>query len=100
MPSDAFNIGVIGTTTWGVTLARLLSNSGHSVSIWARTKEEADRLRSTRVHPYLTDIAIPGEIDFDPSPERVLVGADLALVVVPSRSLIDRATGAWESHVQ
>ena len=87
MPGDAFNIGVIGTTTWGVTLARLLSNSGHSVSIWARTKEEADRLRSTRVHPYLTDIAIPGEIDFDPSPERVLVGADLALVVVPSRSL-------------
>ena len=87
MSCDAAKVGVVGTTTWGMTLATLMSKSGHSVSVWARTEEEAERLNRTRVHPYLDGIPIPTEISIDASPERVLAEVDLALVVVPSRSL-------------
>lgn len=87
MPGDTAKVGVIGTTTWGLTLAMLMSKRGHEVSVWARSEEEAERLGRTRVHPHLEDIQIPDEISIDASPERVLDGADLALVVVPSRSV-------------
>ena len=87
MPGDTAKVGVIGTTTWGLTLAMLMSKRGHEVSVWARSEEETARLGRTRVHPHLEDIQIPDEISIDASPERVLDGADLALVVVPSRSL-------------
>ncbi|NQW16121.1 MAG: NAD(P)-dependent glycerol-3-phosphate dehydrogenase [Chloroflexi bacterium] len=87
MAGDAAKIGVIGTTTWGTTLAMLMSRSGHNVSIWARTEEDADRLDRTRSHQHLPGVVIPPEIAFSASPEAVLDGADLALVVVPSRSL-------------
>jgi glycerol-3-phosphate dehydrogenase (NAD(P)+) len=87
MSGTTVKVGVIGTTTWGMTLAMLMSKSGHAVAVWARSEAEATRFSSTRVHPHLRDIPIPSEISIDASVERVLDGADLALVVVPSRSL-------------
>ena len=37
-------VTVIGTTSWGVTLADLLSRNGNQVKIWARTEREAANL--------------------------------------------------------
>ncbi len=87
MSGDSTKVGVIGTTTWGMTLAMLMVGNDHSVSMWARSEDEAERFSSTRTHPYLAGISIPPEIVIDASIERVLEGANLALVVVPSRSL-------------
>lgn len=39
---------VIGTTTWGTTLAIILARRGLPVTIWARTAEEALRLSKDR----------------------------------------------------
>jgi len=35
-------VGIVGTTSWGTTLAILLGRSGHDVTIWARTEADAD----------------------------------------------------------
>jgi glycerol-3-phosphate dehydrogenase len=37
-------IAVIGTTSWGVTLATLMSNKGHEVRLLARTQREAAKI--------------------------------------------------------
>jgi glycerol-3-phosphate dehydrogenase len=34
-------IGVLGAGTWGIALARMLSNSGHRVTVWSAIEREA-----------------------------------------------------------
>ncbi|MBN2462738.1 MAG: NAD(P)-dependent glycerol-3-phosphate dehydrogenase [Dehalococcoidia bacterium] len=38
-------VAVIGATTWGNTLGRLLADKGAMVSVWTRTEAKADELR-------------------------------------------------------
>ena len=35
-------IGVIGAGTWGIALARMLTNSGHDVTVWSAIEKEID----------------------------------------------------------
>ena len=42
-------LGIIGAGTWGMALARMLSNSGHQVQVWSANGPELDRLAATRV---------------------------------------------------
>ena len=40
-------IGVLGAGTWGTALARMLSNSGHDVTVWSISQDEVDSLSAT-----------------------------------------------------
>ena len=48
MTYPSARIAVVGTTSWGTTLAVLPARQGHRVSLWARTPEEAQALESAR----------------------------------------------------
>ena len=39
-------VGVVGTTSWGTTLAIVLARQGLDVWLWARDEDEAEQLRS------------------------------------------------------
>lgn len=41
-------IGVIGAGTWGMALARMLSNAGHDVQAWSTFPKEIEELEKTR----------------------------------------------------
>ena len=62
--SDKISIGILGSGTWGIALARLLCNAGHSVTVWSAIKEEIDILSSTRKHPNIPEIELPEEIEY------------------------------------
>ena len=48
MPADRqTRIAVLGSGTWGIALARVLSLNGHSVIVWSKFPEEAGRLDIT-----------------------------------------------------
>ena len=34
--SNVKNIGILGSGTWGVALARLLERNGHAVTVWSK----------------------------------------------------------------
>jgi glycerol-3-phosphate dehydrogenase (NAD(P)+) len=55
-------ICVIGTTSWGMTLAVLLARRGIDVKLWARTEEEAEKLRIKG-----PDRRVMGSTEFPPS---------------------------------
>ena len=55
-------IGVIGAGTWGIALARMLTNSGHEVVVWSALEEEINELSSTRVHKNLPGMVIPSNL--------------------------------------
>lgn len=77
-------IGVLGAGTWGMALARMLSNTGHDVMVWSAIEREIDEFSTTRVHPNLPDMKIPEEIKFTKRIEDVCVEKDILLFAVPS----------------
>ena len=88
------SIGVLGAGTWGMALARMLSNSGQDVTVWSAIKKEIDDLSSTRCHPNLPEMIIPDTIVFTKSIEEVCVQKDIILFAVPSvfvRSTAEKA---------
>jgi glycerol-3-phosphate dehydrogenase (NAD(P)+) len=82
--SNKVKIGVLGAGTWGIALARLLSNAGHSVTVWSAIEEEIDILFSTRRHPNIHDIELPEQIKYTKEIKLACLDRDLILFAVPS----------------
>lgn len=77
-------IGIIGAGTWGMALARMLSNSGHLVEVWSPHSETVDRLAATRTQKNLPDMIIPEEVQFTKEMEQVCKDKDMLVFAVPS----------------
>lgn len=77
-------IGIIGAGTWGMALARMLSNSGHGVQVWSPHSETVDRLAATRTQKNLPDMIIPEEVRFTKEMGQVCKNKDLLVFAVPS----------------
>jgi glycerol-3-phosphate dehydrogenase (NAD(P)+) len=76
---------VIGAGSWGTGLAVHLARAGATVGLWAREREVADGIRSTRRNPvYLSDIECPPGIEATTDPREAMRDADLVILVVPS----------------
>ena len=67
---------IIGNTTWGNTLAALLSSKGIIVKLWARSEAEVEELKR-EAHSYSSTNHI----------EEAMAGASLVIWVVPSQKL-------------
>ena len=85
-------IGVIGAGTWGVALARMLTNSHHDVTVWSAIDTEIDELIATRRHKNLPGSVIPEATGFTKELKEAVTGMDILLLAVPS--VFVRATTA------
>lgn len=77
-------IGVLGAGTWGIALARMLSNNGHDVTVWSAIEAEVENLAASRTHPNLPGMQIPDAIQFTKDIEQVCANKDVLLFAVPS----------------
>jgi len=81
-------IAVIGTTTWGTTLAILLANKGIEVRLWARTKREATRLKKKGPDPVrFPDVTLPEKIVITSQIAEALDDASAVILAVPSATM-------------
>ena len=88
-------IGVIGAGTWGMALTRMLSNSGHEVTVWSALPAEIDELERTRRQKNLPNMEIPEEVLFTKDLREACQEKDIVLFAVPSvfvRSTAKRAS--------
>ena len=72
---------IVGNTTWGNTLASLLSRKGMAVKLWVRSQAEAEELNKKQ-NSYSSTSHI----------EQALEEADIAIWVVPSQKLRQNVT--------
>ncbi|HJW88156.1 MAG TPA: NAD(P)H-dependent glycerol-3-phosphate dehydrogenase [Dehalococcoidia bacterium] len=79
-------IAVIGTTSWGTTLAIRLAQGGARVKLLARTEEEAGELQARRQSPSL-GVPFPSRLGVTPHPKEALEGAEMVIMAVPSQSM-------------
>ncbi len=77
-------IGIIGAGTFGVALARILTNSGHSVTVWSAIESEIDQLSRTRTHNNLPGMIIPTATGFTKDLSLAARDKDIILMAVPS----------------
>ena len=81
-------IAVIGTASWGVTLGTVWARNGHQVRLWARTDEEADRVREAGPDPQVQPEArFPRRLTVTSSIEQALAGAGAVVIAVPTQTM-------------
>lgn len=81
-------VAVIGTGSWGTTLAILLARNGRDVRLWARTGDEATRLNTARENSdHLPGIAFPDNLTVTADPEQTVRNAGLVLLVPPAQKM-------------
>ena len=78
---------VIGTTSWGTTLAVHLARAGVETRLWARTEAEATRLRDDGENKdRLLGTPFPATLSQTADLETATAGVDVIVVAVPSIS--------------
>jgi len=81
-------IAIIGTTTWGKTLGVVLSHKETEVRLWARTQQEAAKLKGAGPNPALfPDIAFPPRLLITSSLDEALADAQAVIMAVPSQTM-------------
>ena len=78
------SIGVLGAGTWGMALARMLTNLGHEVVVWSALPGEIAALSATRRQVNLPGMVIPEATGFTTEIAEVCQGRDVLLFAVPS----------------
>ncbi|UCG52985.1 MAG: NAD(P)H-dependent glycerol-3-phosphate dehydrogenase [Candidatus Latescibacterota bacterium] len=92
------NIAVLGAGSWGITLAVLLAENGHSIFMWEKFAENVDEIRKRREsRRYLPDVRIPESIGIDSEMSVSLSNADVVLFVVPSHVVRETARKVSET---
>jgi glycerol-3-phosphate dehydrogenase (NAD(P)+) len=80
-------ITVLGTTSWGITLASLIAKKNIAVNLWARTEKEAYEIELAREDTtHLPGIILPRLITVKYSLESCVENSKYILIAVPSHS--------------
>ena len=87
-------IGILGSGTWGIALARLLHRNGHDVTVWSKFPKEIENLSATRTHPALPGLVIPETVHFTCDLQTVASSKDILLFAVPSIAIRQTAESA------
>lgn len=81
-------IGVVGAGAWGTTLAKLLAEKGHAVSLWVWERELAVTMAKERENSlYLPGVELPETLEITNSLAEVARGRSAILLVTPSHVL-------------
>ena len=81
-------IAIIGTTSWGMTLGVVFVRKGLEVRLWARTEEEASKLRDKGPDSHLLPgVTFPPQLKVTSSLSEALAHARAIILAVPSQTM-------------
>ncbi|MEE8353899.1 MAG: 2-dehydropantoate 2-reductase N-terminal domain-containing protein, partial [Dehalococcoidales bacterium] len=83
-------IAVVGTASWGTTLGTVWARNGHQVRLWARTDDEAGRVRAAGPTPdFQPEAHFPDRLTVTSSIDEALDGAVAVVIAVPAQRMRD-----------
>ncbi len=85
-------ICVLGSGTWGSSIAKLLCENGNEVTLWSYFEEEAEKLRTTHKHIYLENVDMPENILYSSDMPECVKGAEVVILATPSHTIRQTAT--------
>ncbi|MCI8610880.1 MAG: NAD(P)-dependent glycerol-3-phosphate dehydrogenase [Clostridiales bacterium] len=92
------NIAILGAGTWGIALAKLLSENGHNICVWSALPKEIETLSMTYTHPNLPDVSLPQTLQFTTDIEVAVSGAQYVVFAVAS-AYIRKTASAVASYL-
>ncbi len=88
------NIGILGAGSWGTTLAALLCENAHTVTLWSHEPRDVENMRSTRRNSvYLPDFILPDALQVTGDITEASAERDMLVIATPSqfvRSVLQR----------
>ncbi len=88
MEIKSTRVAVIGDGGWGTTLAILLAENGHQVTLWGAFPEYTAQVSRLRVNKkFLPGIRIPDSIDLTADLKDAVEGNEVIVLAVPSQYL-------------
>lgn len=83
-----YKVAVIGAGSWGSTFAKILTDAGNDVVIWARRHELASEIQTSRRNgKYLPGINLPKGLRATHDLKDAVTGARLVFMAVPSQTM-------------
>jgi glycerol-3-phosphate dehydrogenase (NAD(P)+) len=80
-------VTVLGSGSWGTTLALVLLDNRHTVNLWTFSAEEAEFMREKRECQFLPGLKLPPELSISTDIEESCTGCDMIVAAVPSQFL-------------
>ena len=85
-------VAVVGAGAWGTAIALHAARTGHLVTLWAREPEVLASVQSTRINEaFLPGFPLPESLSVTLDGRQAVAGAELVVLVPPSRFLRDVA---------
>jgi glycerol-3-phosphate dehydrogenase (NAD(P)+) len=82
------HIGVLGAGGWGTTLAIVLADNAHDVTLWSYRDEDTQAISTTREnHAFLPGIHVSEEIKVTSALREAVEGKEMIVTAVPSQFL-------------
>lgn len=83
-------ITVLGAGGWGTALAKLLTSSGHQITLWGHDAQHLDEMRKAGCNArYLPGIPLPNNWNIESDISLSVAGAECVVVAVPSKAFRD-----------
>ncbi len=81
-------VGIVGAGAWGTTLAKVLAEKGHAVTLWVWERELASAIMRERENGiYLPGVQLPEALEVTTSLKQVPRGCSALILVTPSHIL-------------
>jgi glycerol-3-phosphate dehydrogenase (NAD(P)+) len=81
-------IAVVGAGSWGTTLAVLLAENSHAVTLWSYRSSDAERMQAIRENPdFLPGIRIPDSVRITHDLFDAIADSEMIVAAVPSQYL-------------
>lgn len=82
------NVTVLGAGSWGTTLALVLVEKGHQVTLWTYKEAQAEKMRATRVNEaFLPGVPLPPLLQVSTDVEAACTDRDMIVAAVPAQFL-------------
>ena len=86
--NQTHRVAVLGTTSWGTTLAILLARKGIKVNLLARTETEAKTLIESRENGrFAPGVSFPNSLMVTSSPKTAIEDVGIVVIAVPSNTI-------------
>ncbi len=79
-------VAVLGAGSWGTTLAIVLENNGHEVTLWEFNKKYAKNLNKKRENEiFLPGVKIPDAIEITNDIEKAIENKQMIVIAIPTQ---------------
>ena len=84
------SVAVIGSGSWGTTLAVFVAERGIDTRLWVHRAVDAERMIADRENVrFLPGVELPAGLSITADTAKAVAGAGIVLLVIPMRSLVE-----------